>query len=1407
MKKVLLSVVALMIVWTAGLYPGGVPHPPSPTNSTASESYAGGLIGFIPSAYPLQSTAENYTSHSSGLPTEGIWRADIDVGDIDNDGWIDIIHTGPRKSNSYATGLYAWENLNGTRWRLHTNLSARLRDGGAVLGDIDGDGRLDAAFGCHGTANLQAFKGHGNFTFTKWSPDPPALPNLTASGGYIDVDLGDIDNDGDLDLAAATFWGGGIGVWRWDGNGSWNLTNSSRGLPDGSNEHTYAVLFDDVNSDGNLDLVTSFGNGCCFGFNNWGRWVFLGDGNGTWRNSSRGMQVLSDSDGLDVDTADFNNDGKRDLVVISTAGLYYVNVFLGDGTGNWTRTRLIQGYAGYPQVLEAADMNNDGNDDIVLMTYTRSSSNDIPHLYIYYGRGDGRNFTQTNVTINARGKPYGLDVADVDHNGYLDIIASTGQDKTSYPGGVYVWKNTRTVPSTPSVRVLYPRGGETFTVGGIRTIEWTSAGSARPFSVKLEYSITGPSGPFFTIATNLPDTGKYQWRVPNTPSTNCYVRVTVQDSSLRTASAVSRGAFRIIDKEGRSQRLTLFYPNGSEIFFTGQRCSIYVYSLLNATPSKPVDVKIYFSYRGLSGPYGNVGTLIMKRKGLHVYNWTIPSYLPFSNSSFFLISAVDPNLNVTLNDTNDAPFYILTPNEHLSTVEIICSNNTTVVGGNITLRAIARNVNGGMINHLVRFVWSWPEELGDAGYGIFGSENFTFNATARGRGNISVTAIFLSFRVNASINITVLEKLSWLIIDPWLVSGRVGERYVVTAKALNPLGRDISELVNLTWTAHGNISLKRTLSAGVEVLLIAPGTGKVKVTAKLREDTLENSTLFSINPYFSHISVEPPSVYIRHRESVRLLAYLYNSSDFDVTSAHTIYWAVTGGVGTLHASNGTENIFTATRPGRGDIVVYSLYYGENVSTIVPVLVRPVLDRVVVNPKNITLFRGEVVSIAVTAYDSTGRALGTEANYTWDVGGGVGGLSWGSSPMNKVFSAENVGEGVITVTVEWWGDVIRTTIPVKVLYNLTRVELSPQNVTLEVGDFIILSAAAYTDTDYNIIAQCNVSWEILWEGEAGVELEQQSCCRVKVTALHWGEGNVVARITYKGRDMVARSHILIPAPLTHLELKAQKKTLFIGETTRLFARALAADGSDITSKVVFVWNLKEGPGELNSSEDSALLTGTDEGVAVVAVSATYYSITLRNSTEISVARRPKLGGASIEVEKIVLKPGENTTLIVNVLDEEGQPFLLPFNASWSSDGGTFNSSTGRVVIFTPTTTGYVKVVVRITSEFGTSSANTTLYVKPPGEAGGEKVGKAGGEIPWALVAGAVLSLTVAIILLLYFYKERGRGRGPHALERSPRGKNPTSPPVPKEVTAYGIEQDNIQPAREGSTPPDYNTSAP
>jgi len=344
----------------------------------------------------------------SGLPTTDSYMG-IDLGDVNHDGNLDIV------SAAYyppANGVRVWLGDGGAGGNMNfveasSGLPFPLTNGwiSPHFQDVNDDGNLDVVATNYG-GGLRLFLGDGGAGGTvDWIESSAGLP----TGNYIDIDAGDFNNDGKVDFIASN--SNGVNAWQ-NERPDFNINSYQSASVNLPTTDTWAdVQLADVNNDGKLDIgFTSFQN------QDKGLRVFLGNGQGIWTNSSAGLPVTGSFSGLRF--ADINHDGNLDIVVAGEggAGSDGVHVYRGDGLGSWTEMAQVTTRSGAG--LELADVNSDGDLDVMTGYWTNTWG---PMVFL----GNGNFGWGLNVGPASTMNVDDVAAADVNHDGKTDIAASS----------------------------------------------------------------------------------------------------------------------------------------------------------------------------------------------------------------------------------------------------------------------------------------------------------------------------------------------------------------------------------------------------------------------------------------------------------------------------------------------------------------------------------------------------------------------------------------------------------------------------------------------------------------------------------------------------------------------------------------------------------------------------------------------------------------------------------------------------------------------------------------------------------------------------------------------------------------------------------------------------------------------
>lgn len=322
---------------------------------------------------------------------------------------------------------------------------------GAVLFDADGDGDLDIYLlnGNGGLPDIEPSQTATNRMYRQ--EDDGIFVDVTESSGLGDggygqgAAVGDIDNDGDLDLFLTNF--GRDRLYRNRGDGVFDdiTTAADIDVP----QWSCSAAFFDYDRDGYLDLFITGYLDYDPGVERHGpvsthdylvpatyepiHDVLLhNNGNGTFTDVSAAAGIASArAAGLGVVCEDFDEDGWIDVYVTNDA--YGNHLWKNNGDGTFTDIATIMGCAynlhAQPEAgmgVVAADFDNDLDLDL-FMTHSVTESNTL-----YMNLGGTRGFSDVTgrhglAASSMRLTGFGTVAIDIEHDGDLDLLAVNGR--------------------------------------------------------------------------------------------------------------------------------------------------------------------------------------------------------------------------------------------------------------------------------------------------------------------------------------------------------------------------------------------------------------------------------------------------------------------------------------------------------------------------------------------------------------------------------------------------------------------------------------------------------------------------------------------------------------------------------------------------------------------------------------------------------------------------------------------------------------------------------------------------------------------------------------------------------------------------------------------------------------------
>lgn len=366
--------------------------------------------------------------------------------DLNNDGYKEIIASKYHNDITYETDSAIFWNCKDGFDRNSVTFLPTAGAIGCTAGDIDGDGKPEVIFNStlqgytQTYSNFPAYVYLGNKKHQYTDKRCLELPNAGGGGTYV---LADLNLDGYPDLVltspegARIFWGGP------DGPKPSNYTVLAKPAAE-STAPCGNVYVADFNRDGWLDLLLA---GYTYDSKKQtmknSSFIFYGSSDGF---SNERIESIPTYCMANIHLADINNDGWLDIVYGDRRG--YLVVYLGGPKGySLTRTLKIlleDTVFSFIDNINSADLNDDGWLDLIVCVeghYLRKHSG----FYILYGGPDGFlpekiEFHQTEASATS------VSIADINNDGNLDLLVASYSTQFSreLPALIYFGSNGKT---------------------------------------------------------------------------------------------------------------------------------------------------------------------------------------------------------------------------------------------------------------------------------------------------------------------------------------------------------------------------------------------------------------------------------------------------------------------------------------------------------------------------------------------------------------------------------------------------------------------------------------------------------------------------------------------------------------------------------------------------------------------------------------------------------------------------------------------------------------------------------------------------------------------------------------------------------------------------------------------------
>jgi len=431
---------------------------------------------------------------------------------------------------------------------------------------------------------------------------PTSPPTLTTGTNPDSVDVGDVNDDGRVDIIVANYTSNDVSIFLGNGDGTYQTPVTFSVSPNPS-----SVIVADFNNDCKLDIATSSfsSNNIC---------VLLNTGTNGANTVSFGAQILSPAgNGIKaLAQIDFDGDTNLDLFAVNSKS-NSISLLFGKGDGTFAPEQTFA-VGRNPVALAIGDLDGDGCPDVVVANQDSNNfsvllcSKAIPGCPVF----------QRQAIYDLGSSPSSIALGDINSDGILDVVATNKGDNNvslllGNGDGTFQCQTTISVGTAPCSVALGDLNGDlkldiVTANGGSNNISILLGNGNGSFNRQINYA--SPTMPCFVKLANLDGPcfpqNKLDIIVADYGSNN--IRILINTALNSNGSPISvPGSGGSFGPDSRIPSSTIFAvgPGSSPTSYSTPR--IHVYDSSSSNPTTPIIDILVFSPEFTGGVVTAIG--------------------------------------------------------------------------------------------------------------------------------------------------------------------------------------------------------------------------------------------------------------------------------------------------------------------------------------------------------------------------------------------------------------------------------------------------------------------------------------------------------------------------------------------------------------------------------------------------------------------------------------------------------------------------------------------------------------------------------------------------------------------------------------------------------------------------------